>query len=42
MIALVRGVILRATSSGSRFIVSRSMSAKTGVAPSSAIGSVVA
>src|ERR1035437_3545621 len=39
MIALVRGVILRATSAGSMFIVSRSMSANTGVAPSRAIGS---
>ncbi len=42
MIALVRGVIRRATSSGSRLSVTGSMSAKTGVAPALAIASAVA
>ena len=42
MSAFVLGVILRATSSGSRFSVAGSMSAKTGVAPMRAIASAVA
>ena len=42
MIAFVRGVIRAATSSGSRFSVTGSMSAKTGVAPTRAIASAVA
>jgi hypothetical protein len=39
---LVRSVILAATSAGSRFSVTGSMSAKTGVAPRRAIDSAVA
>ena len=42
MIALVRGVIRAATSSGSRLSVSGSTSAKTGFAPRRAIASAVA
>ena len=42
MIAFVRAVIRRSTSSGSRFSVTGSMSAKTGVAPTRAIASAVA
>src|SRR3954471_16415446 len=42
MIAFVRAVTRRATSSGSRFIVAASTSAKTGVAPTRAIDSGVA
>ena len=42
MIALVRGVMARSISAGSRFSVSGSMSTKTGFAPSSAIISPVA
>ena len=42
MIAFVRGVILAATSSGSRLSVAGSMSANTGVAPTRAIASAVA
>ena len=41
-IAFVRGPIRRSTSSGSRFSVTGSMSAKTGVAPARAIASAVA
>ena len=41
-IALVRGVIRVATSSGSRLSVTGSMSANTGVAPTRAIASAVA
>ena len=42
MIAFVRAVIRAATSSASRFSVTGSMSAKTGVAPTRAIASAVA
>ena len=42
MIAFVLGVIRAATSSGSRFMVAGSTSAKTGVAPRRAIDSAVA
>ena len=42
MIAFVLGVIRAATSSGSRFSVTGSMSAKTGVAPRRTIASAVA
>ena len=42
MIAFVRSVIRPETSSGSRFSVAGSMSAKTGVAPRRAIDSAVA
>ena len=42
MIAFVRSVIARSTSAGSRFSVTGSMSAKTGVAPRRAIDSAVA
>ena len=42
MIALVRSVIRRSTSAGSRFRVTGSISANTGVAPRRAIDSAVA
>jgi hypothetical protein len=42
MIALVRGVMRSATSSGSRLSVEESISAKTGVAPRLTIASAVA
>ncbi len=42
MTAFVFGVTRRRTSSGSRFIVAGSISAKTGVAPRRAIDSAVA
>jgi hypothetical protein len=41
-IAFVRGLILRATSVESRFMLSGSMSAKTGMAPSASTGMAVA